>query len=657
MSPFKANGKDILTASSPGWEAGRIDEASCGSQEPSDKVWKKGQRLLMTTTALVPALWPGNEERYHRAPPSLLPDRSLAVTLRLGTIAAALKLVCYPEEDNILKSSGQKKVPLANLVWPWSGTWNQKRNDPGTAFPPLHWSSIAGCLTDSAMEVLPAIVAWAASSACRSSLVAESAFGHRFCARAAAVQEVADLAQRLSSAAQVLVPGDKAFDDASRRWNVFDEPRPAIVVIPGTASDVAETVKYANEHDTPFLAVGGRHGAASTLGKLQGGIEIALNSLSSVELSKDGQTARIGGGTLSGTVVDALWKAGKQTVTGTCECTSLVGPGLGGGHGWLQGRHGLIADQFVSMDVVLADGSARTVDAQSDPDLWWALRGAGHNFAIVTSVTLKVYDIQHRDWAREAMIFTGDKVEQVFQTMADTIFKGGKQDADVVVWTYMLRIPEVDAKNPLVVVYLLQEGVRTVDKAHSAALKELGPVSGDNTPGTYLDLAAWTLISMTDTPCQKTNASNLRFPLYLDTYDAGAVRRAYDLFAASLRGTPEFGSSIFLFENYPVQGLRQPAANDSAFAFRGDNILVAPLISFPSGDRQRGGEAVLLGEALRNTLHQASGRKTMHTYVNYAFRDGREEMYGAEAWRQQKLAKLKAAYDPHGRFNFYNPVV
>ncbi|KAM3508573.1 hypothetical protein MY11210_006681 [Beauveria gryllotalpidicola] len=506
------------------------------------------------------------------------------------------------------------------------------------------------------MEMLPTIIAAAAASACRFPLIAQSALGQRFCPRAV-IDEVQDLARRLSPTAQVLLPGDEGFFEASRRWSAFDEPRPGIVVIPGVTSDVATTVRYANEHGRPFLAVGGQHGATSTLSKLRGGIGIAMRTLDSVGLSADGQTAKVGGGALSKTVIDALWEAGKQTVTGTCECTSLVGPGLGGGHGWLQGRHGLVADQFVSMDVVLADGSARTVDAHSDPDLWWALRGAGHNFAIVTSVTLRVHDTAHRDWARATMIFSGDRVERVFQTLHDTIFKDDAQDVDVVVWSYLLRIPELDAENPVLVVYLLQEGVQAVDARHAAALRALGPLRVEDRPGTYRDLAAWTMISAADAPCQKLGAANLRFPLYLDAYDVGAVRRAYDQFAAALRETPAFAQSMFLFENYPVQGLRARAAEDSAFAFRGDSILVAPLISFPPGDGDVARRAVVLGEALRDTLHNASRRETRHTYVNYAYRDASEEMYGAEGWRREKLARIKAKYDPHGRFNFYNPVV
>lgn len=95
------------------------------------------------------------------------------------------------------------------------------------------------------------------------------------------------------------------------------------------------------------------------------------------------------------------------------------------------------------MDVVLADGSLRTIDAESD--LWWAMKGAGHNFGIVTKVTTKVFDIKHRGWARETMIFTGDKVEAVFDSINKNILKNGTQDIDVVNWAYMLNIPALDA--------------------------------------------------------------------------------------------------------------------------------------------------------------------------------------------------------------------
>jgi FAD/FMN-containing dehydrogenase len=131
-----------------------------------------------------------------------------------------------------------------------------------------------------------------------------------------------------------------------------------------------------------------------------------------------------------------------DAVTGTCECVSVLGPALGGGHGWLQGHHGLVADQFVSMNIVLANGTLQTIDANSD--LFWAMKGAGHNFGIVTSLTSKIYDIQHSNWAIETLIFTGDKVEAIYQAANDYLLKNGTQPAEVINWSYWLNNPEAD---------------------------------------------------------------------------------------------------------------------------------------------------------------------------------------------------------------------
>jgi FAD/FMN-containing dehydrogenase len=131
-------------------------------------------------------------------------------------------------------------------------------------------------------------------------------------------------------------------------------------------------------------------------------------------------------------------------VTGTCECVSLLGPGLGGGHGWLQGHYGLVADQFVSMNVVLANGSLVTLDETSE--LWWAVKGAGHNFGIVTSVTSKVYDIEYPDWAIETIIFSGDQVQAVYEAANEYLLQNGTRDASLINWSYWLNIPTIDAE-------------------------------------------------------------------------------------------------------------------------------------------------------------------------------------------------------------------
>jgi FAD/FMN-containing dehydrogenase len=204
-------------------------------------------------------------------------------------------------------------------------------------------------------------------------------------------------------------------------------------------------VKFANQFDIPFLATNGRHGAITTQGDMKWGIQIWLDKLNKVEISKDGKSVKIGGGTLSKKVTDTLWAANKQTVTGGCECTSILGPGLGGGHGFLQGRFGLIADQFISMDVVYADGGLRTIDKNSD--IWWAMQGAGHNFGIVTSVTSKIYDVKYPDWAYQSFIFTGDKVEELYTRINNVLLKNGTQPVDVMNYSFFFNNAEVDPEN------------------------------------------------------------------------------------------------------------------------------------------------------------------------------------------------------------------
>lgn len=94
------------------------------------------------------------------------------------------------------------------------------------------------------------------------------------------------------------------------------------------------------------------------------------------------------------------------------------------------------------MDVVLADGTLKTIDTNSD--LFWAMKGAGHNFGIVTSVTLKIYDVEHTDWAIETLTFSGDKVVPVY-TAANNLLKN--QPEGVIHWSYWLNNPSADANN------------------------------------------------------------------------------------------------------------------------------------------------------------------------------------------------------------------
>lgn len=121
------------------------------------------------------------------------------------------------------------------------------------------------------------------------------------------------------------------------------------------------------------------------------------------------------GGAYSFEVIDALWHQGFVTATGTCSCVSIVGPALGGGHGLQQGQHGLTMDHFVNLNVVLANGTAVQVNETSHPDLWWAMRGAGQNFGIVTSWDALIWPDNFKTYFGRVYQFAGSSLEALFE--------------------------------------------------------------------------------------------------------------------------------------------------------------------------------------------------------------------------------------------------
>ncbi|KAF7573909.1 GlcD, FAD-FMN-containing dehydrogenase [Pyrenophora tritici-repentis] len=466
------------------------------------------------------------------------------------------------------------------------------------------------------------------------------------------------LATKLSVNAKIYLPGTKGFATYTTRWSNLEAPTPNIVIAPGTDRDVQEIVNFANTHNIPFLTCNGHHGTLTTLGKMDYGIEIYMPQLNYISIAKDGKSVTVGGGINTKNLTDILWAIGKQTVTGCCECVSFLGPALGGGHGWFQGHYGLITDQLLSMKVVLANGDLKTIDSNSD--LWWGMQGAGHNFGIVTSVTTKVYDIKHYDWAIETIVFSDDKVEEVYEAVNKYILQGGKQAADIHDWTYWQNDAtySTEGNQPVIVIYIVQEGVTAVDAKYTTPFHKIGPLATTPQSGTYKDLAKWTGIALESPPRQDFGFNNPRFPIYIKSYNVTAQRKAWDLYSSAISGTDNpYYNSIFMFEDYASGGVRFRNNNASAFGFRDAHTLAAPLIVYNSTGKAQDNGVKKLGTQLRDIIREGTGSKELHTYVNYAYGDeGPKAWYGHESWRQKKLQELKQRYDPTGKFSFYAPI-
>lgn len=223
--------------------------------------------------------------------------------------------------------------------------------------------------------------------------------------------------------------------------------------------------------------------------------------------------------------------------------------------------------------------------------------------------------------------------------------------------------------------YIIQEGVKTVDPRYTKAFHDLGPLKATPQSGTYNDLAGWVGIANDSPPCQDFGLNNPRFPIYTKSYNTTAQKKAYEVYASAVGGANNpYTNSIFMFEDYASEGIRSRPADASAFAFRDAHILAAPLIIYAPSDKTEDAFVKKLGDNLREIIREGTGSKELHAYVNYcklstrvflvslltmftAYGDeGTKSWFGYESWRQDRLKALKKKYDPKSKFSFYAPI-
>jgi FAD binding domain/Berberine and berberine like len=197
---------------------------------------------------------------------------------------------------------------------------------------------------------------------------------------------------RTAIQAAVFLPGDAGWDEARQPWNQHVRQHPAAVVFPESAADVARVVAFAKERDLDVTAQGVGHGAG-TMPPLEDTILLRTTQLTGLEVDPSARRASIGAGVVWEQVAARAAESGLAGLAGTAPDINVVGYTLGGGLGWLGRKHGFAANSVVALEVVDADGRIRRVDAASDPDLYWALRGGGGSFAIVTGLEFDLFPV------------------------------------------------------------------------------------------------------------------------------------------------------------------------------------------------------------------------------------------------------------------------
>ena len=201
-----------------------------------------------------------------------------------------------------------------------------------------------------------------------------------------------DVVQQLAASLRgsILTSDSREYDGARAVWNAMIDRRPALIVRCASAADVVRAVRFAAEHELQLSVRGGGHNIAGSAVR-EGALMIDLSPMRSVRVDLRTRTAHVGGGAILGDVDREAQTFGLATSLGINSTTGVAGLTLGGGFGWLSRRFGMTIDNLVSADVVTADGRLRHASPGHEPDLFWAVRGGGGNFGVVTSFELALH--------------------------------------------------------------------------------------------------------------------------------------------------------------------------------------------------------------------------------------------------------------------------
>jgi FAD/FMN-containing dehydrogenase len=289
---------------------------------------------------------------------------------------------------------------------------------------------------------------------------------------------LAELAQAVHG--ELLTPGADGYDEARAIWNGAHDRRPALIIRCTGVADVIKGVQFARSENLPLALRGGGHSIPG-FSTCDGGVVLDMSAMKGIRVDPDAKRVSAQAGCLWADLDHETQAFGLALTGGLVSTTGIAGFTLGGGIGWLVRRCGLTCDSLVSADVVTADGQLLRASADEHPDLFWALRGGGGNFGVVTSFEYALHDVGPTVFAG-AVFYPGEQAEKILEGYRQACAAAPDELTTVLNLTTAPPVPFLPESvhgKPVVAILGMWSGPLADGDRQTRAFRELGTVIAD----------------------------------------------------------------------------------------------------------------------------------------------------------------------------------
>ncbi|KAK2882712.1 hypothetical protein FQN49_000074 [Arthroderma sp. PD_2] len=447
---------------------------------------------------------------------------------------------------------------------------------------------------------------------------------------------------------EILIPSSAGYADAIARWSDTAIKPAGAVLLATNAEDISYAVRLAQQHNVDLAVRGGGHSVAGTSSS-DGGLVVDLSRMRKVTVDEDRRTITAQGGCLWVDVDEAGAKYGLATVGGTVNHTGIGGLTLGGGYGWLSPKYGLVIDNLLSATLVLADGRVVKTSATEEPDLFWAVRGAGHNFGVAVDFTYQAYDQVDQVFSG-LVIFHPDKLEAIIEVLNDTLDHPDEDSAAACVFAMQPTSPD-----PMVATFIFHRGCEKNGREAFKGLYALDPIMDDAKMVPYS-----TVNSLQNRIAGHGGRRNLKGLFFSHPMRPAFARSVLDMYTEKMAADPDLTGSAVLLEFFDMRKCVEVPMDATSCSNRGmslNGILTSRWCDEASdlANRQWGRDMqqMFVKEMEENSTMPA---EEVPQYINYAEPGDAafSKMYGIHTG---KLQRLKGRYDPTGVFGKLYPIL